>query len=714
MTSAERTFLAYLDEMNIITILLPLSYHNGLSSTFSLLDEKTQTIPLNIIKKSKLEFDRKYICQHKEPISFGKTYWIIDEHGGKIDLQVGAVIRTKEFDEYFYYEGQDLGVICSPDHTCFKLWAPTAVQVKIKLRHPDSSFAEIIKMKRVERGIWTAVVNKDLEYYLYSFLVLINQEWREAVDPYVKAVTANGELGVIVKLNKTDQGPAPLPPFESPVDAVIYETHIRDFTIDANSGVKNKGLYLGAGEIETRSHDNGLTGLSYLIDLGITHIEVLPIHDFAGVDELDRNNSYNWGYNPIHFNVPEGSYSTNPSNPYSRIIELQQMVESVHQAGLRVILDVVYNHVYVRENSSFEKIVPGYYFRHNEFGLPSNGTGVGNDIASERKMVRKYILDSVRFWIEEYKVDGFRFDLMGILDIETMNQVREVCNSFSKEILLIGEGWNLNTPLAPDKKAIIRNQAKIPKIGQFNDWFRDTIKGSTFNLFDKGYAFGNEHYYKAAREVLTGSIGFNNYETALFNEPFQSVNYVECHDNHTLWDKLVSCFPHVDDETRMRYHRLATGLVILAQGIPFLHSGQEFLRTKNGDGNSFRSPDSINKLDWNRRTQYLQNVNYIKGLLEIRKMFSCFRMRSTEEIRTKIGLLEFPSPLIGLWYQNTGEFNEVLLFVNPTDTVKKVFVPEGKWYRVTDHENVEVSTNYPVNAGEYLMEPISLNILAKK
>jgi pullulanase len=714
MTSSERTFLAYLDEMHMITILLPLSYHNGISSTFSILDEKTDPVPLAIIRQTELEFDIKYICCLNAPISFGKPYWIIDEYGGKTDLQIGAVIRTKDFDEKFFYEGNDLGVTCSQNQTFFKVWAPTAIKVKVKLRNPDSSFAEIIKMKREETGTWSAVVNKDLENCLYSFLVLINQEWREAVDPYVKAVTANGELGVIVKLNKTKKNKLPLPLFQNPVDAVVYETHIRDFTIDPESGVKNKGLYLGAGELGTKSHNGDLTGLSYLKDIGITHIEVLPIHDFAGVDELDRNNSYNWGYNPVHFNVPEGSYSTDPSNPYTRIIELKQMIDSIHRTGLRVILDVVYNHVYVRENSSFEKIVPGYYFRHNEFGLPSNGTGVGNDIASERNMVRKYILDSVRFWLEEYNVDGFRVDLMGILDIETMNQVRAVCNSFSKEILLIGEGWNLNTPLSSDKKAIIRNQAKMPEIGQFNDWFRDTIKGSTFNLFDKGFALGNHYYYKAAIEVLLGSIGFKNRDSALFNEPFQSVNYVECHDNHTLWDKLVSCFPDVDDELRLRYHRLATGLVILAQGIPFLHSGQEFLRTKYGEGNSFRSPDRINKLDWNRKTHNLKNVNYIKGLIKIRKTFSCFRLRTADEIRVKICPMDLPSPLIGFIYQNNGEFQEVILYVNPTNAVKKVLVPAGTWYRIADEEDVEVSTKSPIVTGELPINPISLYILAKK
>lgn len=714
MISTERNFVAYLDEMKIITILLPLYYHHGLSSSFSITSD-FQRYPLEIIQKSQIENYNKYVCKLAEEISFGVPYWITNEHGGKTDLLIGAVIRTESFDEKFYYDGNDLGVKVESNDTSFKLWAPTATQVKLKLRPQDGSYAEIVKMKREDRGIWSIVVNRDLEFYQYTFLVLVNQKWREAVDPYAKAVTANGLQGVIIKPEKTHRVKPILSPFESPVDAIIYETHMRDFTIHPKSGVKNKGLYLGAGELNTMGNDNKSTGLSYLIELGITHIEFLPLNDFAGVDELNPDKEYNWGYNPIHFNAPEGSYSTNPTNPYSRIMELKQLIENIHHAGLRVIIDVVYNHVYIRETSSFEKVVPGYYFRHNEFGFPSNGTGVGNDIASERKMVRKFIVDSVQYWMEEYHVDGFRFDLMGILDVGTMNEVRKVCFNFEKETLLIGEGWNLNTPLPLNQKAIIRNQDKIPQIAQFNDQFRDTIKGSTFNLFEKGYAFGNDHYIEAVCEGLTGSIGFNQKENGLFNEPYQSVNYVECHDNHTMWDKLTSCHPDADDSIRMKYHRLATGMVILAQGIPFLHSGQEFFRTKQGDGNSYRSPDSINQLDWDRKSQYIENVEYIKGLIQIRKALSCFRMRTTAEIKSNIHQLPITAPVIGFLYQNqTRDLHEVLLLINPNQSKQIISLPEGEWTILADDHYVGISSKMVLHGGEITMEPVGLTILAKK
>jgi pullulanase len=715
MNSNNRDFLAYLDEMDIITIILPLTYHHGSSSTFSISDESQKVTALQIIKKQQIENNNKYICRLAEEISFGHPYWIIDEHGGKTELQIGAVIRTDSFDEKFFYDGNDLGVSIEENQTQFKLWAPTAAQVKLKLRQPNSTFSEIIKMRREEKGVWSVLVHSDLELYQYTFLVLVNQEWRESVDPYAVAVTANGELGVVVKLEKTRRQKPFLPPFENPVDAIIYETHIRDFTIHPDSGVKHKGLYLGAGELNTKGKDGEPTGLSYVKDLGITHIEFLPFNDFAGVDETEPNKEYNWGYNPLHFNVPEGSYSFNPSDPYARIIELKQLIDAIHSQGIRVIMDVVYNHVYIRETSSFEKVVPGYYFRHNELGFPSNGTGVGNDIASERKMVRKFILDSIRFWMEEYHIDGFRFDLMGILDIDTMKEVRRTCDSIQEGTLIIGEGWNLNTPLPIDKKAIIRNQSKLPDIAQFNDKFRDTIKGNTFYLYDKGYVLGNEHYYEEAIEVITGSVGIDEEESGILLNPSQSVNYVECHDNHTLWDKLISCLPDMDELLHIKYHRLATGLVVLSQGIPFLHSGQEFFRTKRGDGNSYKSPDHINRLDWNRKKFYSDNVNYIKGLIQIRKQFPCFRLKTGDTIRECIQVLPLPIPLIGYSIQNENhDITEVLLLINPTRSKQSIQIPDGKWSVLADDKKVEISSNQLISGKEMVLEPVCLTILAKK
>lgn len=716
MIAIDRKFNAYLDQVNLITVLLPFSYFEGSSNEFVLKGEGVE-VPLAIEDKVYLEHAVKYICVSSIEPEIGQPYIITDEHGGETDLQIGAVIRTEAFDQSFYYDGNDLGVSFTPERTAFKLWAPTASKVKVKLFKNDETFHELHSMKRLDKGVWGTVVDRNLESCRYTFLVCINLEWREAVDPYATALTANGEYGVIIDKEKTDIPVATLPSFGSPTDAIIYETHIRDLTIHPSSGVKNKGTYMGAAEIGTVSPRGNYTGLSYIKSLGVTHIEFLPFHDFEGVDELDRNSSYNWGYNPVHFNVPDGSYAANPEDPYNRIIELKQLISAVHSLELRVIMDVVYNHVYIREDSPFEKIVPGYYFRHNEHGLPSNGTGVGNDFASERLMARKFIVDSVMYWLKEYQVDGFRFDLMGILDVETMGAVRTAVDTIDRNILIIGEGWDLNTPLAPDQKANIANQAKLPKIGQFNDLFRDTIKGSTFNLYDRGYALGNERVIETAKQVLGGSVGIGKRKHGLFLQPTQSVNYIESHDNHTLWDKLQFCDPDEDAGILQKKHRLATSIVLLAQGIPFLHSGQEFFRTKKGIGNSYRSPDDVNWLDWDLRDENLDNVNYIKGLINIRKTNPAFRFAESEQIRQHISCLNLPAPLIGFSLGNIGHlgsWENILVFFNPSMTQQLADLPENaSWNVLADHEKAAVLPFRHIEGDKVLLEPCSLLIAAK-
>jgi len=713
MIVIEREYQAYLDEMQVITIIIPLTHHRDDEGTFTLVNDGTE-IPLTIVDQINHHEFIKYICHSPEVVNIGTQYWIKDNLQRETDLQIGAVTRTNTFDDAFYYEGQ-LGVYYQPDYSDFKLWAPTATGVKLKLMTPDRSNQEIIDLTRGDKGVWTVSVHRNLEYSLYTYLVCVNLQWKEAVDPYATAVTANGEEGVIIDLTKTKRLKLTMPPLENAVDCIIYETHIRDLTIHPNSGVSHKGTYLGAAEIETKSSNRSLTALSYIKELGVTHIEFLPLHDFAGVDELGQKKEYNWGYNPLHYNVPDGSYSTDPHNPYCRINECKSLIDTIHQNGLRVILDVVYNHVYERENSSFEKIVPGYYFRHDEHGMPSNGTGVGNDIASERKMVRKFIVDSVLFWLCEYHVDGFRFDLMGILDIDTMKEIRSAVDRIDSSVLLIGEGWDLNTPLAMEKKANIHNQSFLERIGQFNDWFRDCIKGSTFNTYDLGYALGNEHYYHMAMQVLAGSIGFGNKEEGLFTEPYQSVNYVESHDNHTLWDKLVVCLQGEEQSTIEKYHRLATVMVLLAQGIPFLHSGQEFFRTKKGEGNSYKSSDEINQLDWNRKDEFFHHVNYIKGMIEIRKSHRAFRLPSADLIRKHMCFLSLKKPLIGWNLQDVGTYGpsqSIIVLLNPTKADEMVSLPEGNWNIMADGDKSGIIPIHCVKE-KLLLKPISSYVLFK-
>lgn len=716
MIAIDRKFNAYLDQMNLITILLPYSYFEGTSSEFRIKGEGVD-LPLAMEEKVYLEHTVKYLCSSGIKPDFGKHYSISDSHGGETDLQIGAVIRAEEFDSMFYYDGDDLGVTFGQEKSAFKLWAPTAVKVKLKLFENNEDSHQLIDMNRTDKGIWSIEVEGCLELYKYTFLVCINLEWREAVDPYAYGLTANGEYGVIMNLAKACVKIPKLPKFGEPVDAIIYETHIRDLTIHHNSGVKNKGTYRGAAEIGTVNPNGVITGLSYIKSLGVTHIEFLPFNDFAGVDELNVPESYNWGYNPVHFNVPDGSYATYPDEPYNRIIELKQLIAAAHEQELRVIMDVVYNHVFIREDSSFEKIVPGYFFRHNEHGLPSNGTGVGNDFASEKRMARKFILDSVSYWLNEYQIDGLRFDLMGILDVDTMAAVREKVDAIDPHILIIGEGWDLNTPLPAEQKANIANQAKMPRIGQFNDLFRDTIKGSTFNLYDKGYALGNERCLESAKQVLAGSIGIGKRKHGLFLQPVQSVNYIESHDNHTLWDKLAISEAEQDKGSLRKIHRLATSMVLLSQGIPFLHSGQEFFRTKDGVGNSYKSPDQINWLDWDLRDENLDNVEYIKGIISIRKSNAAFRFYEAEQIRSHMSFFPLTAPLIGFSLSNIshlGKWEEIIVFFNPTMVQQLAEIPgSASWSVLADHEKASEEPFRHFEGNMILLEPCSILVAAR-
>ncbi|MBT2692948.1 type I pullulanase [Bacillus sp. ISL-55] len=716
MIAIEREFNAYLDQVDVITVLLPYLYFGGNSIEFRLKGEGVD-LPLAIQEKVLLKDAVKYICLSSIRPEIGKTYVISDEHGGQTDLQIGAVIRTDEFDSLFFYGGNDLGVSYTLEKTTFKLWAPTATKIKLRLFKEDDQNPELINMTRIDKGVWSLEVARNLELYRYSFLVCINLEWREAVDPYATALSVNGEYGVVIDLSKAKTPNIDAPKLKRPVDAVIYEAHIRDLTMHPNSGASMKGTYLGAAETGTKSASGMDTGLSYIKNLGVTHIELLPVHDFEGVDELDRARDYNWGYNPVHYNAPDGSYASDPGEPYNRIVELKQLISAIHSQGMGVIMDVVYNHVYIREDSPFEKIVPGYFFRHDAHGLPSNGTGVGNDIASERLMARKYIVDSVMYWLNEYHVDGFRFDLMGILDIDTMTDIRKAVNSVSPDILIIGEGWDLNTPLPPERKANISNQAKLQGIGQFNDWFRDSIKGSTFNIYDKGYALGNERYLEAAKQVMAGSIGVGKRKHGLFLQPGQSVNYIESHDNHTLWDKLKISAPDQDEAILKKQHRLATSMVLLAQGVPFLHSGQEFFRSKKGIGNSYRSPDEINWLDWDLRDANMDNVQYIKGIIDIRKSNEAFRLPDSEQIRRKMEFFSLPAPLIGFSLKEikpSGHWEKILVFLNPSMDQQLVDLTEdARWSVLADHEKASAQPFRHIEGDKVLLEPCSLFVLAK-
>ena len=712
MLVISRQYDAFLDTFNSITMILPYEYHEGNSNHFSLI-KGNETIALHIEEKIPLNDAMKYVTTiQSEKILLGEKYEIVDEHNTKTDLQIGAVIRTGEFDQRYYYDGDDLGVTYQEGCTVFKVWSPTATEVRLKLKSPDEEEIQY-PFTRIENGVWECRVNTDLEGYYYTILPCINLIWDEVVDPYVKSVSLNSEWGCIVKPGDRN---TPLAPLTSPTDAVIYELSIRDFSAQKESGMKFRGKYLAFTEHGVSTPNGFSSGIDYLKELGVTHVELLPVNDFDGVTDTPSDTSYNWGYNPLFFNAPEGSYSLKPEDPYVRIKELKAVIKSLHEENIRVIQDVVYNHVFIREDSSFEKLVPGYFFRHDENGLPSNGTGVGNDFASERLMARKFIVDSILYWMKEYGVDGFRFDLMGILDIETMTLIREEVDKVLPGAILIGEGWDLNTPLPPHQKANLRNAHQLHGIGQFNDWFRDTIKGSTFNLYDKGFALGHGQLEQKVELVLTGCIGMKDGERGLFKEPAQSVNYVESHDNHTLWDKMQACMTE-DEETLKNRHKLATTMVLLSQGIPFLHAGQEFYRTKNGIENSYDSPIEINQLDWIRREKYDEVVQYVKALIQIRKSHGAFRFHKGELIKEHVNVSHSIENLVVVSYQNVhpyGPWNEIIMVFHSDMKSCEYTLPEGKgWNCLSDGNRADVSGLYDVKTQIITIEPVSSYVFVR-
>ncbi|MED3599863.1 type I pullulanase, partial [Bacillus thuringiensis] len=529
----------------------------------------------------------KIITEQK--IDLKQTYKVKIENLADTNTEIGKVIRSEEFDNLFYYSGNDLGNTYTAQHTKFRLWAPTASEAKlVTYKNWNDKIGAEINMQQGEKGTWTAELKGNQKGLLYTYKVKIGDKWTEAVDPYVRAASVNGDKGAVVNLEETNPKKWKVnkkPKFKTPEDAIIYELHVRDLSIQPESGIKQKGKYLGVTEKGTKGPEGVKTGLDHIKELGVTHVQFLPIFDYASVNEETLNEpQYNWGYDPKNFNVPEGSYSTNPYEPTVRITELKQMVQTLHDNNLRVVMDVVYNHMYNAAESNFHKLVPGYYYRYNEDGTFANGTGVGNDTASERKMMRKFMIDSVTYWAKEYNLDGFRFDLMGIHDYETMNEIRKAVNQIDPSIILHGEGWDLNTPLAAELKANQKNAEKMKGIAHFNDNIRDGLKGSVFEEKENGFINGKENMEDRIKKGITAGIDYDT-NSSTYQDPEQVLTYVEAHDNHTLWDKFELTNPGDSDEVRTQMHKLSSSILLTSQGIPFLHAGQEFMRTKYGDHN---------------------------------------------------------------------------------------------------------------------------------
>ncbi|WP_409294836.1 type I pullulanase [Peribacillus sp. SCS-26] len=631
---------ALIDEMNSISVTtnVPLKLDQS--------DITLEGAEIKAIQPNEGDAVKKFKIITKSALDLSAQYKLSIKGYGEKLVEMGSAVRTEAFDDLYFYGGDDLGNTYGNTQTSFRLWAPTAKEAKLVTYSSwDAPAGKEIPLVKSKKGTWTAELKGNQDGLIYTYKVLIGDKWNEAVDPYARAVTVNGDRGVVANLDKTDPGKwkANKPSLKKPEDSIIYELHVRDLSIQKESGIKQKGKYLGVIEKGTRNSAGLSTGLDYMKDLGVTHVQFLPIYDYRTVDETKLDTpQFNWGYDPKNYNAPEGSYSSDPYNPYTRITELKQMVQGLHDNGMRVIMDVVYNHVYDMQEHSFNKLVPGYYFRYNENGTPANGTGVGNDIASERKMAQKFIVESAAYWAEEYHLDGFRFDLMGILDVDTMNKVRKTLDEIDPSIVVLGEGWDMGTPLPASEKANQKNAGKMEGIAHFNDSIRDSLKGSVFDERDRGFINGKPGTESIIKQGIEAGIHYPD-GMATYKDPEQVVTYVEAHDNHTLWDKLQLTNPEAGKEQQIQMHKLASSILLTSQGMSFIHAGQEFMRTKQGDHNSYKSPDSINQLDWNRRGEFNEEVQYMKGLIQLRKRYSSFRMNTAAQIEKNLTFIDSPA-----------------------------------------------------------------------
>ncbi|MEO6548375.1 MAG: type I pullulanase [Ferruginibacter sp.] len=625
------------------------------------------------------------------------------------------------FYQYPVYYGGDLGLHYTPVQSIFKIWSPTADAAQILLyKEGDGGTAfQTADLLKGENGTWQIQLPGDLKSIYYTFKVRIKKDWsNEVTDPYAKAVGVNGKRAMVIDFTETnpigwaqDKSPS-FSKSGQATDAIIYELHVRDASIHLSSGISHKGLFSGLAETGTTNNSHLATGLDHLKELGVTHIHLLPFYDFNSVDEsATGKQQYNWGYDPLNYNVPEGSYSSNPYDGATRIKELKQMVAAFHNNGLRVVMDVVFNHTALSATSNFNQLVPGYYYRHKKDGSFSDATACGNETASEMPMMRKLMLESVLFWVKEYHIDGFRFDLMGVHDIETMNTISKALHAIKPGILLYGEGWTAgDSPLTETLRAVKKNAAKLNGIAVFSDDIRDGIKGSVFNLKENGFVSGKAEFTESVKFGIVAACNHPqvnyakvNYSKAAYAKaPGNVITYCECHDNNVLWDKLQISNPGASEADLKRMHRLALTIVLTSQGIPFLHAGTEFMRTKKGIENSYNSGDSINAIDWNLKTKNLDLTKYVEQLIRLRKTHPSFRMVTAEQIKQNIRFdAKAPNGTIAYTIDGAAmkdSWKKIWIAFNGTGEETILSLPAGTWKNAlqssatnnTDHGAIKV------------------------
>ena len=674
----------------------------------------------------------------EEPLSLEKQYTITREGYDGTMVTIGDAFSSDTFVENYYYDGDDLGAVYSKEKTAFRVWAPTAENVALNLYENGDGdcLIETINMTPDVKGTWVYEKEGDLNGVYYTYSVTVDGKVNEAVDPYARTTGVNGNRGMVIDLDATDPegfDQDEKPEFINMTDAVIYEAHVRDLTIDTSSGSSYPGKYLGLTETGTTNSAGLPTGIDHMKDLGITHLHLLPVYDYATVDETDLDTpQFNWGYDPKNYNVPEGSYSTDPYHGEVRVQEFKEMVQTLHENDIRVVMDVVYNHTFNIEDSCFQLIVPDYYYRKDGENY-TNGSGCGNEVASDRLMVRKYIVDSVVYWAEEYHVDGFRFDLMGVLDIETMQAIREALDEVDPSIIIYGEGWTGGeSALFSDYAATKVHTYKMEGIAAFSDDIRDSVKGHVFEAEEQGFVSGASGLEEGIKFSVVAATENDQIDFSLYDKvtkywagaPTQCINYVSCHDNYTLWDKLAMSNGDDSVEDRIKMNKLACAIVFTAQGIPFLQAGEEMLRSKPIEGeegvfseNSYNLSDYTNSIKWDELTDNIDVYNYYKGLIAFRKAHGALRMTTTEEVQQSIKFIDLDMENVVAYTIEGSPNNEIAdtLYVvyNGNRDAVSVTLPDGTWDVYINGEQAGTEVIEEVS-GTIQVAGISAMVLAKK
>ena len=595
------------------------------------------------------------------------------------------ILDTQEY----IYNGNDLGAVYCEGNTLFKVWAPTIDKISVIVYESfNEKSGKKYEMNKVENGVWELKLDGNHKNKYYNYLVLNDGIERETPDIYTKGVSANGKMGMIIdfpSINPDNWENHKRPASINRTESIIYEIHVRDFSSSEDSGIKSKGKYLAFSEKDTKTPMGVITGLDHLKDLGITHVHLLPVFDFASVDET--KNEYNWGYDPYLYNVPEGSYATDSNDGTVRIREFKTMVQTLHENGIRVIMDVVYNHTFTKINSPMDILVPKYYYRIDGDGNYTNGSGCGNEIASEKPMVRKFIIDSIKFWAQEYKIDGFRFDLMALHDIDTMKEVETQAKIINSDIIIYGEPWIGGPSSLPQNMQTKKGTQRGTQVSVFNDDLRNAIKGDS-DGDSLGFVNGGNGFELEIKKGIVGGIKYNNDICNFTQNPGESINYVSAHDNLCLYDKFERSNPNNTPIEREKMNRLALAIVLTSQGVPFIQGGTEILRTKHGNHNSYNAGDKINKISWNRKSEFAETFEYIKELIDLRKSQKVLTLDNENDVRNSLKFLDSTYNCVAYELTSTfpGDYSKLIIIHNANKNKIKFIMPDNDEWMVIANE----------------------------